>query len=70
MDLATLEAHRTWWGKAGNVADTYPDTLTHEEKALYLRVRAESIQLEQERVLQSWVEARCSSLRQQVSDGQ
>ena len=70
MDLATLEAHRAWWSKAGNVPDTCPDTLMPQERELYLRVRADSIQLEQERVLQAWVDTQIGQLRHRTPEAQ
>ncbi|MDD2762993.1 MAG: DUF3322 domain-containing protein [Opitutaceae bacterium] len=57
MDAATLHAHETWWSKPGLVPDAFPETLTPEERSLYEQVRDHGIRLEQERILQTWVDA-------------
>lgn len=57
MDVATLNAHELWWSKPGLVPETFPPTLTPEERWLYEHVRDRKIRLEQERILQTWVDS-------------
>lgn len=56
MDQATLYAHERWWVKSGMVGDRFSGKLTAEEWQVYDQIKERSIRLEQERILQSWVD--------------
>ena len=56
MDQATLYAHERWWVKSGAVAERFAGELTAEEWQVYDQIKERSIRLEQERILQSWVD--------------
>jgi hypothetical protein len=56
MDRATFDAHHTWWRNSGIVAEHFGDSLTDGEARLYSEILETGKGLEQERVLQTWVD--------------
>ncbi len=62
MDQATLYAHERWGVKSGAVAARFAGELTAEEWQVYDQIKERSIRLEQERILQSWVESTIQTL--------
>lgn len=63
MDRATLDAHRDWLRTSGVVAENFAGSLNDAESRLYSEILPTGKGLEQERVLQSWVDAVFEGLR-------
>lgn len=63
MDRATLDAHTEWLRTSGVVAEYFSGTLNETESRLYSEILPTGKGLEQERVLQSWVDTVFEGLR-------
>jgi hypothetical protein len=63
MDHPTLDAHHIWLRTAGVVTERFSGTLTDSEARLYSEILETGKGLEQERVLQTWVDAMFEKLR-------
>lgn len=63
MDQATMNAHHIWLRTAGVVTERFSGSLTEDEASLYSDILQTGKGLEQERVLQSWVDAKFEELR-------
>lgn len=63
MDRATMNAHHFWLCTAGLVTERFSGCLTEDEASLYSDILQKGKGLEQERVLQSWVDAKFEELR-------
>jgi hypothetical protein len=63
MDRATLDAHTDWLRTSGVVSENFAGSLTETELRLYTQILPTGKGLEQERVLQSWVDAVFEGLR-------
>ena len=63
MDRATLDAHQIWLRTAGVVTERFSGSQTGDETRLYSDILETGKGLEQERVVQSWVDAKFEELR-------
>ncbi len=55
MDLQTIDAHRRWCVEGNGNSATTPTNLANEEKSAFEHCRIENCRLEQEKILQSFV---------------